>query len=214
MKLTVHTFTTLDGVMQSPGAPDEDRAGGFTHGGWMAPFAADPQFGAIVEQWFTRAEQFLLGRTTYEAMAGFWPQISDPENSVGHQLNNLPKHVVSTTLTRPDWQHTTIIEGQVERSIRALKDRDGGELQVHGSWQLVRSLHQLNLVDEYRMLVFPVVLGQGKRLFHDGVRPTSLEVVESRTTDLGATYLCLRPTTAPTHGEFVVDDGNEATLLP
>jgi dihydrofolate reductase len=212
MKLTVHAFTTSDGVMQGPGGPDEDRTDGFTLGGWMAPYV-DDDMGRIVDGWFDRADEFLLGRSTYDMMAAYWSQVTDPDNLVGRLLNARPKHVVGRTLDRADWQHSSIVTDDVEGSVRALKARDGGELQVHGSWQLVQYLQQHDLIDEYRVLAFPLVLGHGKRLFHEGARATALELVESRTTGVGATYSVLRPNGRPALGAFGVEDGQEVTAL-
>jgi dihydrofolate reductase len=202
MKLTVTTFLTLDGVMQGPGGAEEDRSGGFDQGGWVPPFV-DQDFGEIVDAWFARADEFLLGRTTYELMFPYWSQVTDPAEAgaTGQKLNTLPKHVVSRTLRSPQWANSSVLDGDVVAAVTALKDKPGGELQVHGSAQLVQTLNQHNLVDEYRLLVFPVVLGTGKRLFGDGTVPTAFRTVENRTTSTGVVALTLRPTGAPPRGE-------------
>jgi dihydrofolate reductase len=204
MKLTVTTFLTLDGVMQGPGGAEEDRSNEFDQGGWMVPFI-DQDFGEIMEAWFARADEFLLGRTTYDMMYPYWSQIivTDPEEAgvTGQQLNNLPKHIISRTLRSPQWANSSVVDGDVVEAVKALKDQPGGELQVHGSAQLVQTLNQHNLVDEYRLLVVPVVLGTGKRLFGDGTVPTAFETVENRTTSTGAVALTLRPTGTPPKGE-------------
>jgi dihydrofolate reductase len=204
MKLTVTTFLTLDGVMQGPGGAEEDRSNGFDQGGWMVPFI-DQDFGEIMEAWFARADEFLLGRTTYDMMYPYWSQVivTDPEEAgvTGQQLNNLPKHIVSRTLRSPEWANSSVVDGDVVEAVKALKDQPGGELQVHGSAQLVQTLNQHNLVDEYRLLMVPVVLGTGKRLFGDGTVPTAFEMVENRTTSTGAVALTLRPTGTPPKGE-------------
>lgn len=125
MKLTVHTFVSLDGVMQGPGGPEEDTSGGFERGGWMVPFG-DAEFGAIVDDWFSRTGELLLGRTTYDIFAAYWPQVTDPAERVAAVLNTAPKHVVSNSLTDPTWVGTTVISGtqdEVVAAIRALKDR-------------------------------------------------------------------------------------------
>jgi len=193
MRLTVHTFVSLDGVMQGPGAPEEDPSGGFDRGGWMVPVAGEG-FGAVVDSWFQRTSELLFGRVTYEIMAGFWPQVTDPADAVAATLNGRPKHVVSTTLTAPTWDHTaSIIADDVAASVRALKERPGEELQVHGSWQLIQTLHNEGLVDEYRVIEFPVVVGAGKRLFHDGAAPSSFEVVNTEVLDGGVVLRVLRP---------------------
>jgi dihydrofolate reductase len=193
MKLVLNEFLTLDGVMQAPGGIEEDRSGGFDRGGWIVPFATDEGQGAVVESWFARAEAFLLGRTTYEIMYSYWSQVSDPDNSVATALNKMPKHVVSSTLRDPKWNAATVLTGDLVQAVAVLKARDGGELQVHGSWRLARSLHEAGLVDEYRLLIFPVCVGAGKRLFPDDGPPTGFTVVESRSLDSGTVYLALRP---------------------
>jgi dihydrofolate reductase len=204
MKLTVTTFLTLDGVMQGPGGAEEDPSNGFDQGGWMVPFI-DQDFGEIVDAWFARAEEFLLGRTTYELMYPYWSQIilTDPDEAgaTGQQLNTLPKHIASRTLRSPQWANSSVIDGDVVEAVKALKDQPGGELQVHGSAGLVQTLNRHNLVDEYRLLVVPVVLGTGKRLFGDGTVPTGFETVQNRTTSTGVVVLTLRPTGTPPKGE-------------
>ena len=210
MKLTVHTFLTLDGVMQGPGGPDEDTTGGFTRGGWVVPLV-DEGFGRIVDGWFAQADEILLGRTTYDMMSEFWSQVTDPEDEVGRRLNALPKHIASTTLTDPTWNNSTVIEGDVVEAVRALKERPGRELQVHGSWELLQALQAAGLVDEYRLLVFPVVLGTGKRLFGEGTAPTGFTLVDSEVTGTGAVYEVLRPAPLGT-GDIVVEDGREVIV--
>ena len=207
MKLTVHTFVTLDGVMQGPGGAEEDTSNGFDLGGWLVPHV-DDDFGRIVNDWFARADEILFGRTTYEMMAGYWPQVTEPDNPVAEALNGLPKHVVSTTLTDPSWERTSVISGDVVDAVAALKDRPGRELQVHGSWQLVRTLHDAGLVDEYRLLVFPVVLGRGKRLFPEGAATTGFTLVDSEVTGAGVTHQVLRPAEFR-RGGVAVEDGHE-----
>jgi dihydrofolate reductase len=204
MELIVTTFITMDGVMQGPGGADEDRSNGFDQGGWLVPWV-DQDFGEIMDGWFARADEILLGRTTYDMMFPYWSQVTDPDEVVARQLNNLPKHIVSRTLRSPEWANSSVIDGDVVEAVKALKDRPGGELQVHGSAQLVQTLTQHNLVDEYRLLVFPVVLGTGKRLFGDGTVPTAFKTVENRTTSTGVVALTLRPTGTPPKGE--VDPG-------
>lgn len=183
-KLVVTTFVTLDGVMQAPGGPGEDPSNGFTYEGWVVPFF-DEAMGEQVTRWFTGAEDFLLGRGTYEIFFASWPKmISDDPVSQG--INVKPKHVASRTLTSLEWDTAELLGDDVPGAVRALKDRDGGELQVHGSPGLIQTLLAEDLVDELRLIVFPVVLGQGKRLFGDGAIPRSWRLTSSSTTPSGA----------------------------
>jgi dihydrofolate reductase len=184
MRLTVTTFVTLDGVMQSPGAPEEDPRGGFGLGGWLPPLF-DEETGQYMNEVFDEADVFLLGRRTYEAMAGFWPSVSDPANRVGTQLNSLPKHVVTATLTELSWSGAVPLTGDIAKQVAALKEVPGRELQVHGSRALVRHLTAEGLVDAYNLVIFPVVLGRGQRLFADGTPPSAMRLTASRATSGG-----------------------------
>ena len=184
MRLTVTTFMSIDGVMQSPGAPEEDPSGGFDLGGWLPPFF-DDETGQYMNEVFDQAEAFLLGRRTYEAMAGFWPSVNDPANRVGTQLNTLPKHVVTATLTDLAWTGAVPLTGDIAKQVTALKEVPGRELQVHGSGALVRHLAAHGLVDAYNLVIFPVVLGRGQRLFGDGTPPSSLRLAATRATKGG-----------------------------
>ncbi len=194
MKLTVNTFMTLDGVMQGPGGAGEDPTGGFTRGGWLVPYV-DEGFGEVVDRWFAAGDAVLLGRTTYDLMSAFWPLVTDPEDTTAAALNGRAKYVVSNTMAEPAWANTTVVSGDAVERVRALKEELGeGELQVHGSAQLAAALHEAGLVDEYRLLVFPVCVGAGKRLFQGDGPGVGFEVAETRTTAAGVTYLNLRPT--------------------
>ena len=193
MRLTVNTFLTIDGVMQGPGGASEDPSGGFTRGGWIVPYA-DQDMGEIVESWFARAEAILLGRNTFTMMREYWTQVTDPDNAVAAGLNGLPKYVVSSTLSEPDWGDTTVLSGDVIREVTKLKDQPGEELQVHGSAALAGTLHAAGLVDEYRLLTFPVAVGAGKRLFTEDAPPLGFRLLDSRTTSSGAVYAALAPT--------------------
>jgi dihydrofolate reductase len=182
-KLVVQTFVTLDGVMQAPGGPGEDPSGGFQYEGWLPPHF-DDGVGEQVSQWFTGAEDFLLGRTTYDLFYASWPKmISDDPVSQG--LNFKPKHVASRTLTSVEWETADLLGDDVPGAIRALKESDGGELQVHGSAGLIQTLLAEDLVDELRLMVFPVVLGQGKRLFGEGTIPRTWRLRSSTTSPSG-----------------------------
>lgn len=209
MKLTVNIFLTLDGVMQGPGGPDEDTSGGFERGGWLVPHA-DEGFGRIVDGWFAEADAILLGRTTYQMMQPYWEQVTDPDNPVATALNGLPKYVVSTTLTDPTWNNSTVVATDILESVAQLKALPGRELQVHGSCLLARSLHDAGLVDEYRLLYFPVVVGQGKRLFDSGSVPSTFTLEQCVTTNAGAVGLTLRPTTFVTADLEMPEGGAEA----
>ncbi len=167
MKLTTTTMVTLDGVMQGLGGPDEDRRGGFTRGGWIVPYADDERMG-FLNQVYARADAFLFGRRTYEIFAGSWGTWEDPGDSpIWEALNTKPKYVASTTLTEPQWAKTTVLSGDVAAAVGELKARPDGELQVHGSGKLIQSLLDHDLVDEMNLLICPVVIGQGTRLFPD-----------------------------------------------
>jgi dihydrofolate reductase len=208
MKLTLTTFLTIDGIMQSPGGPTEDGTDGFDLGGWLVPFA-DVDMGTYVTEWFAAAEAFLLGRKTYEIMHSHWPRVTDPSDVVATKLNDLPKHVVSRTLRRPSWANTHVIDGDLESAVENLKAAPGRELQVHGSRELARSLHDLGLVDEYRLWIFPVVLGKGHRLFEDGSMPTAFELIDTKTTSTGVSVHSFVPTGKPTFGAVSVEDSVE-----
>jgi dihydrofolate reductase len=205
MKLTTTMFVSVDGVAQGPGGPDEDRSGGFERGGWLVPHF-DEETGQFMDQVFRRVDAFLLGRKTYEIFAGSWGKMDDPgDNPVAVNLNTLPKYVPSTTLKDPEWTNTTVLSDDVASAVRELKERPGQELQVHGSITLVRWLLENDLVDELNLLVFPVVVGQGRRLFADQGLDTNLQVVESKTTSSGVTILTYRTAGRPDYGTAEVE---------
>ena len=167
MKLTTTTFVSVDGVMQGIGAPDEDRRGGFERGGWTTPLW-DSEAGAHLTEIFERADAFLFGRWTYDTFASSWGTVADPDmNPFAKALTTRPKYVVSSTLTDPQWANTTVLSGDLTAAIDGLKATPGGELQVHGSGVLIRSLLEEDLVDELNLFLFPAVVGQGTRLFPD-----------------------------------------------
>ena len=184
-KLVVGTFLTLDGVMQAPGGPDEDRSDGFRHGGWLVPYF-DETIGEVMTEWVKRAGAFLLGRKTYEIFAGSWPKSTDPADEIAVVLNTRPKYVASRTLDTVEWSNSTLLEGDVAEEVAKLKAQEGGEIQVHGSGNLLQTLLQHDLVDTLRLWQFPVVLGTGKRLFGEGTIPGSFRLVDTRLATTGA----------------------------
>ncbi|MFF4172510.1 dihydrofolate reductase family protein [Streptomyces sp. NPDC001744] len=199
--LSLTQFLTLDGVQQAPGGPDEDPGGGFTHGGWSVPYG-DEDFGRFMEEVFARPAAFLLGRRTYDIFAGYWPERTDPGDPIASKLNGLPKYVVGTTLTDPGWAGTTVLRGDVPREVAALKERTEGEIQMHGSAGLARTLLDHDLIDTLHLLVFPVILGTGRRLFTDGVRPTAFRHTGARTTGAGVAIHTYALRGRPRYGSY------------
>jgi dihydrofolate reductase len=185
--LVVTTFLTLDGVMQAPGGPGEDPSGGFSHEGWLVPFF-DEALGAQMDEWFVPAQDFLLGRGTYDIFYASWPKMIG-DDPVSQGLNFKKKYVASRTLTSVEWETAELLQGDVGDAVRKLKAEDGGELQVHGSAGLVQTLLKEDLVDELRLVVFPVVLGEGKRLFAEGTIPRTWRLRTQATTSTGALVL-------------------------
>ncbi len=202
MRLTITTFVTLDGVMQCPGAPDEDGTG-FEYGGWSVPYG-DDDFGKFMSGVIGNAEAFLLGRKTYEIFAGYWPGVTDADHPIAVPLNRLPKYVVTSTLTKLDWHNSTAVRGDLAEEVSRLKARPGRELQVHGSGALAQALIEHGLVDEYRLLIFPVILGTGRQLFPRTPVTAALQLADSRTTGAGVTILTLRPAGRATFGSYAV----------
>jgi dihydrofolate reductase len=190
-KLVVSEFLTLDGVMQAPGDPNEDRSGGFEHGGWQLQFF-DEAFGAFVLEAMTGSGAYLFGRRTYETFAAFWPN-QPADDPVAGPMNATPKYVVSTSLTEPlPWQPSTLVRDT--DGIRRLRAEDGGDILLFGSGDLVQTLIRESLVDEYSLMVHPIVLGTGKRLFRDDAPLSRFELVESNASSKGVLLLRYRPT--------------------
>jgi dihydrofolate reductase len=202
MRLTVTTFVTVDGVMQCPGVPDEDGTG-FEYGGWIVPYG-DEDFGKFMAAVFVNAEAFLLGRKTYEIFAGHWPRVTDESDPIAAPLNRLPKYVVTSTLTDLAWHNATRLGGDLVAEVTRLKRQPGNELQVHGSGELVQALVGHGLVDEYRLLIFPVILGAGRQLFPRTPVTAALHLADSRTTGAGVTILTLRPAGQAKFGSFAL----------
>jgi dihydrofolate reductase len=203
VQLTVTTFLSVDGVYQGPGGPDEDRRDGFDRGGWLVPHF-DEATGQFMDEVFREVDAFLLGRRTYEIFAASWPNATDPNDAVAKSLNTLPKYVASTTLEDPQWANSTVLKGDLASAVRELKERDGRELQVHGSGKLVQFLLANDLVDRLNLLVFPVIVGAGRRLFPDSGIATGLALEESRTTPSGVAISVYRPSGRPEFGTVEV----------
>jgi dihydrofolate reductase len=208
MKLTVQTFLTLDGVMQAPGGPEEDPSDGFVHGGWQAPFA-DPAVGECVTELNGHASAFLLGRRTFDIFRGHWPDQTDPTDPIAAAINALPKYVVSNSLGEADvtWrgEHpdtARLLTGDVVAAVQALKDEPGDELQIWGSGRLLETLLQHELVDRFRLMTYPLVLGSGRRLFGDGLRPATMRPVDLTTTDLGIVIGTYEPVGSVRHDQM------------
>jgi dihydrofolate reductase len=205
-KLAVNTFMSLDGVMQSPGGPDEDPTGGFTHGGWGAPYFDEEMMQRVAE---SAPYELLLGRGTYEIFAAHWPYDEGP---IADQLNSTRKHVASTTLERVEWNNSTLITGDVAEYVATLRSHDGPEIQVHGSPGLIQTLLTHDLIDEFRMWIFPVVIGTGKRFFGDGTIPAALKLVDSKVSKTGVTINTYARAGDINLGSFEFDEPTEAEL--
>jgi dihydrofolate reductase len=205
MRLTTTTNVSVDGVMQGLGGPDEDRRGGFDRGGWAIPLL-DTETGDYLNQVYGGAAAFLFGRRTYEIFAGSWGAMTDPSTSpIAAALNSRPKYVVSTGLTDPKWAGTTVLTGDLAAAIGELKAQQGGEMLVPGSGVLVRWLLANNLVDQLDLLTYPVVVGQGTRLFPDSGPDTALELVSSRSSSRGITIQTYRPAGRPEYATSTAD---------
>jgi dihydrofolate reductase len=204
--LVVGTFVTLDGVMQAPGGPNEDRDGGFQHGGWLVPYL-DETFSEIMTEWTKRADAFLLGRKTYEMFADSWPKSTDPAEA----LNIRPKFVASKTLDTVNWNNSILLKGDVAQEVAKLKAQEGGEIQVHGSGNLIQTLLQHDLVDTLRIWQFPVVLGSGKRLFGAGTIPCSFRLVDTQLNTTGAVLHVYERAGGLKYGE--VEVGQETVIF-
>ncbi len=188
-KLVLLTFVTLDGVMQAPGGVEEDKENGFAQGGWSVGYWDDFMNNVMAEQ-MGKPYDLLLGRKTYEIFAGYWPTSKDPG---AEGLNKAHKYVVSTSLDKLDWQPSTLIKDNVAEEIKKIKQMDGPELQVHGSSNLIQTLLKNDLVDEIKLKIFPVTIGQGKRLFGEGTKPQSFKLVDSKVSPKGVIVAIYQP---------------------
>ena len=201
-KLIVSTFLTLDGVIQAPGGPEEDDSGGFALGGWSVNYW-DEQMGQVMAEAMSAPFDLVLGRRTYEIFAAYWPHA--PEEAGSKPLNDATKYVASRSRPRLEWGPSVLIEGDAAEGIAALKKEDGPELQVHGSGNLIQTLMRHNLVDQYRLWVFPLVIGSGKRLFSDGTIPSALKLVNSKVSATGVVIGTYEPAGQIVTGSFALD---------
>lgn len=208
-KISVNTFITLDGVMQAPGGPEEDPSGGFKHGGWSVNYW-DEIMGQIMGDYMSQPFDLLLGRKTYDIFAAHWPYITD--DPAAKVLNSAKKYVVSKKLNKVDWNNSSLLKGEIVSEIKKLKDQDGPEIQVHGSSNLIQTLIKNNLIDEYRLWIFPVTVGQGKRLFGDGTIPTGFKLTESRISESGVIISIYKPAGELKTGSFAMENPTGAEL--
>lgn len=208
-KLVVSTFLTLDGVMQAPGGPEEDPTGGFTHGGWSVNYW-DDVMGQQMAEAMSRPFDLLLGRKTYEIFAAHWPHVTD--DPMAETLNSATKYVASRTLDEVEWSGSTLIKDDVAEHVARLKNEEGPEIQVHGSWNLIQTLLKHDLVDEYRLWIFPLVLGSGKRIFEDGTIAAGLKLVDSRTSSTGVLIARYERAGKPEYGSFALDEPTDAEV--
>jgi dihydrofolate reductase len=207
-KLAVSTFLTLDGVMQAPGGPEEDPTGGFTHGGWSVNYW-DDAMGQRMAEIMGKPFDLLLGRKTYEIFAAHWPHVSDP---AADALNSATKYVASRTLDKVEWQNSFLLKGEVPDEVARIKKQTGPEIQVHGSSGLIQTLLEHDLVDELRLMVFPVVLGSGKRLFGDGAAPAGLKLVDSKTSSTGVLIATYERAGDVEYGTFALEQPTDAEV--
>ena len=198
-KIIVNAFLTLDGVVQAPGAPDEDREGGFQHGVWQAPYG-DEVVGQLIVDGIKDADAFLLGRKTYDIFSSYWPKITDPANPIATALNSRPKYVLSRSLERVTWNNSSLIRGDAVAEIRKLRQQPGKTIHTWGSADALQTLLKNDLIDEYRLFIYPLVLGSGKRLFSSGTVPAALKQVEAVTIGKGPTYYRLERGGKPEYG--------------
>ncbi|MFI7125705.1 dihydrofolate reductase family protein [Nonomuraea sp. NPDC050153] len=196
-KLVVSTFLSLDGVMQGPGGRGEDDSNDFPHGGWLPPYV-DEGFGRIMGEQFERADGMLLGRRSYDILSSHWPNVPDEEG--GAKINSMAKYVTTRTPMTAAWRNTQVLVGEAAETVAELKKNTDGEIIVQGSSDLLRTLQRAELIDEYRLLVFPVVLGEGKRLFAEGTAPAGLRLTGSTATDAGVVYVTYEWAGRPSYG--------------
>jgi dihydrofolate reductase len=207
-KLIVGTFLTLDGVMQAPGGPEEDTSGGFEHGGWSVNYW-DDFMGQAMDASTSKPFDLLLGRKTYEIFAAHWPHVKD---TMADTLNGAKKYVASRTLDSVDWNNSTLIKGEAGEQVGKIKDESGPEIQVMGSGDLIQTLLNNGLIDEFRLWIFPVLVGNGKRLFADGTVPAGLKLVDSKTSTTGVVIATYEPAGRLETGSFALEAPTEAEV--
>lgn len=210
-RIVVTTFTSLDGVMQAPGGPAEDPTGGFTLGGWTAPYF-DGTLGEPLGEIFGRPFDLLLGRKTYDIFAAYWPYITDPSHPIAQPFNRVTKYVASRSDRTLRWQNSRLLGNDVTASLKKLKGEDGPDLLVQGSSDLLQTLWRNGLVDEFSVLIFPLVLGNGKRLFGSGAVPAGLKLVKARSFPTGVIVATYQPDGAVKTGSFQPTEPSEAEL--
>ena len=213
MRIVLMSFLSLDGVYQGPGAPGEDRSDGFERGGWLVPFV-DSTFEAVATEWSASATGFLFGRRTYEAFSSVWPTITDPADSNAAQLNSLPKFVVTTNQIDTSWGPVTVIGNDVGSRLASMKRDEDGELQIHGSGRLGRSVLAMGVVDELRIVTAPVVVGQGRKLFGDNDSSIGFELLSQQQTASGLTMCRFVYTGEATTGEYRRGETNLQVASP
>lgn len=210
-KLMVLSFITLDGVMQAPGGPEEDPTGGFKHGGWVAGYFDDFLGKVMVEQ-MSKPFDLLLGRKTYEIFAAHWPYVNTKEDPIAAGINRAKKYVASGTLKRLDWDNSELLKGDVVEEVKKLKQQDGPEMQIHGSGNLIQTLLKHDLVDEFRLKIFPIALGRGKRLFAEGTIPLGFKLLAGEISPSGVIVASYRAAGEVRTGSFALEVPTEAEL--
>jgi dihydrofolate reductase len=209
--LAINTFLTLDGVLQAPGGPEEDPTGGFTHGGWSVNYWDDGMLQRMTDS-LGRPFDLLLGRKTYDIFAAHWPHVSGDDDPIAAALNSATKYVASRTLDKAEWNNSIVISGDVAEEVAKLKEQAGPEIQVHGSGDLIQTLLKHDLVDEFRLWVFPVLVGKGKRLFSEGTIPAGLTLADSTTTSTGVVISTYTRASEIGYGSFEFAEPTEAEV--
>jgi dihydrofolate reductase len=215
-KISTNTFTTLDGVMQAPGGPEEDPTGGFSYGGWSAKYWDEMMARVIRDEVLAGSFDLLLGRKTYEIFAAYWPYVKnepDKLNSIiADKLNNARKYVVSKTLSKLEWENSTLIAGDAVKEVADLKRQDGPEIQVHGSGNLIQTLLKNDLIDQFRVWTFPLTLGGGKRLFGGGTLPVGLKLLDCGISSTGVSIATYERSGAVVTGSLALENPSDAEL--